>query len=81
MVLKILFFVIGYLVIGTLVTGWLSWYTDTDFDTYDAIEIIILIAIWPITVISGILAVFAGFALLIADRLLLIADRLKNKKS
>ena len=36
--------------------------------------IIILIAIWPITVISGILAVFAGFALL-------IADRLKNKKS
>ena len=74
MVLKIFFFVIGYLVIGTLVTGWLSWYTDTDFDTHDAIEIIILIAIWPITVISGILAVFAGFALL-------IADRLKNKKS
>ena len=74
MVLKIFFFVIGYLVIGTLVTGWLSLYTDTDFETYDAIEIIILIAIWPITVISGILAVFAGFALL-------IADRLKNKKS
>ena len=74
MVLKIFFFVIGYLVIGTLVTGYVSWYTDMDFDTYDAIEIIILIAIWPITVISGILAVFVGFALL-------IADRLKNKKS
>ena len=74
MVLKIFFFVIGYLVIGTLVTGWLSWYTDTDFETYDAIDIIILIAIWPITVISGILAVFVGFALL-------IADSLKNKKS
>ena len=74
MVLKIFFFVIGYLVIGTLVTGYVSWYTDTDFDTYDAIDIIIFIAIWPITVISGILAVFAGFAIL-------IADRLKNKKS
>ena len=74
MALKIFFFFIGYLVIGTLVTGCLSWYTDTNFDTYDAIDIIILIAIWPITVISGILAVFAGFALL-------IADRLKNKKS
>lgn len=74
MVLKIFFFAIVYLVIGTLVTGWLSWYTDTDFDTYDAIDIMILIAIWPITVISGILAVFAGFAIL-------IADRLKNKKS
>ena len=74
MVLKIFFFVIGYFVIGTLDTGWLSWYTDTDFYTYDAIDIIVLIAIWPITVISGILAVFAGFALL-------IADRLKNKKS
>ena len=74
MALKIFFFVIGYLVIGTLVTGYVSWYTDTDFDTYDAIDIIIFIAIWPITVISGILAVFAGFAIL-------IADRLKNKKS
>ena len=74
MALKIFFFVIGYLVIGTLVTGWLSWYTDTDFETYDAIDVIILIAIWPIKVISGILSVFAGFALL-------IADRLKNKKS
>lgn len=74
MVLKTFFFVIGYLVIGTLVTGCVYWYTDTDFDTYDAIDVIILIAIWPITVISGILAVFAGFALL-------IADRLKNKKS
>ena len=74
MALKIFLFVIGYLVIGTLVTGWLSWYTDTDFETYDAIYIIVLIAIWPITVISGILAVFAMFAIL-------IADRLKNKKS
>ena len=74
MVLKIFFFVIGYLVIGALVTGYVFWYTDMDFDTYDAIDIIILIAIWPITVISGILAVFAGLALL-------IADRLKNKKS
>lgn len=74
MALKIFFFVIGYFVIGTPVTGWLFWYTDTDFYAYDAIDIIILIAIWPITVISGILAVFAGFALL-------IADRLKNKKS
>ena len=74
MALKIFFFVIGYLVIGTLVTGYVSWYTDMDFDTYDAIDIIILIAIWPITVISGILAVFVGFVLL-------IADRLKNKKS
>ena len=72
--LKIFLFVIGYLVIGTLVTEWISWYTDTDFDTYNAIDIIILITIWPITVISGILAVFAGFALL-------IAERLKNKKS
>ena len=62
------------MVIGTLVTGWLSCYTDTDFDKYDAIDIIILIAIWPITVISGILAVFAAFALL-------IADRSNNKKS
>ena len=74
MVFKIFFFFIGYLVIGTLVTGFVSWYTDTDFDTYDAIDVIILIAIWPITVISGVLAVFAGFALL-------IADKLKNKKS
>ena len=74
MVLKIFFFFIGYLVIGTLVTGFVSWYTDTDFDTYDAIDIIIFIAIWPITVISGIFAVFAGFAIL-------IADKLKNKKS
>lgn len=74
MVLKTFFFVIGYLVIGTLVTGYVSWYTGMDFDTYDAIDVIILIAIWPITVISVILAVFAGFALL-------IAYRLKNKKS
>ena len=74
MVLKIFFFVIGYLVIGTLVTVCVSWYTGTDFDTYDAIDIIIFIAIWPITVISGILAVFVWFALL-------IADRLKHKKS
>ena len=74
MVLKIFFFVIGYLVIGTLVTVCVSWYTRTAFDTSAAIDIIIFIALWPLTVISGILAVFAGFALL-------IADRLKNKKS
>lgn len=74
MALKIFFFVIGYLVIGTIVTGCVFWYAGTDFDVDDAIDVIILIAIWPITVISGILAVFAGFALL-------IAERLKNKKS
>ena len=74
MLLKIFFFVIRYLVIGTLVTVCVSWYTGTDFDVDDeddVIDVIILIAIWPITVIS---AVFAGFALL-------IADKLKNKKS
>lgn len=74
MISKIIFLAIVYLVIGTLVTGWVIWYTDSNFHVDDAMDIMILIAIWPITVIAGVLAVFAGLAIV-------VSKKLKNKKS
>lgn len=69
MISKIVFLAIGYLVIGTFVTGWVIWYTDSNFCADDAIDIMILIAIWPITAIAGVFAVFAGLAIVVSKRL------------
>ena len=74
MIPRIFFFAVVYLIIGTFVTGWVVWYADANFDADDAIDVMVLIAIWPITVIAGVLAVFAGLAIV-------VSKKLKNKKS
>lgn len=66
MISKIIFLAIVYLAIGTFVTGWLIWYTGSNLYTDDAMDIMVLIAIWPITVIAGVLAVFAGLAIVVS---------------